>query len=111
MPPSIGTRTKQSIRQEHLDTRSETASHSADLGMTKRVSASITFSAASGQLQAANGTFANFAVGDDILVEGANLNNGRFHVNAIDGTNHAFLTVDGGVKNEGPVANVLVRSV
>lgn len=108
--PSIGTRTKQTTRQEHIGTLSETRTHSADPGMSKRAVASVTFSAAAGQLQAANGTFANFAVGDDILVEGANLNNGRMHVNAIDTVNQSFLTVDNGVKNEGPLT-VTVRTI
>ncbi len=107
--PSVGTRTKQSTRQEHVDTRSESASHSADLGMTKRVVASVTFGG--GSLSASNGTFANFGVGDDILVEGTSKSNGRYHVNAIDGVNHAFLTVDEGTPTEGPVANTVVRTV
>lgn len=105
MPPSVGTRSKQTFRQEHIGALSETRTHQQDIGMTKRVVASCTFvDSGTEQIQAANGTFANFAVGDDILVEGTNLNNGAFHVNAIDGTNHSYLTLDQGVKNEGPLS-------
>lgn len=109
--PSIGTRTKQGTRQGHISGRGETQSHTRDLGLSKKVTASITFvGAGTNQLQAANGTFAAFAVGDDMLVEGTNLNNGTFHVNAIDGTNHAFLTVDVGCHAEGPLS-ATVRTI
>lgn len=82
-----------------------------DVGMSKRVSAAITFVAATtSQLQAANGTFANFAVDDVIVVEGTNLNNGVFTVQGIDGTNQSFLTVDNPPKTEGPIT-AIVRSL
>ena len=104
MPRSEGTRTKQNFEYERVDQGRETRSHTCDLGMTKNVTASITFvSGGTNQLQAANGTFVNFAVGDVILVEGTSLNNGYKSVVGIDGTNHSFLTVDPGCPNEGPV--------
>jgi hypothetical protein len=108
MPPSLGTRTKQSTRQEHISTLSETARHQQDLGLAKRVTVSATFAAATGRVTAAGGTFAAFAVGDDVLIEGANLNNGSFHVNATDAS--TYLALDQGVKNEGPLS-VTIRTV
>jgi hypothetical protein len=112
----LGTRNAPTCTENSIPptTRSVTASYSADLGMTKRVVASITFvNGATNQLQAANGTFpaTTWAVGDTIMVEGANLNNGTFQVIGVDATNGAFLTVQGGVKAEGPVANVTVRAI
>ena len=66
--------------------------------------ASITFVSASGQTQAANGTFANtFAVNDPMLIEGANLNNGFFTVLALDTVNSSYLTLDPPPKDEGPI--------
>jgi hypothetical protein len=37
------------------------------------------------------------------MVEGTALNNGFYLVTALDATNHAFLTVDQGLHNEGPI--------
>jgi len=107
----LGTRTQQNFRRERLPQGQETRSYTRDLGMTKRVVASCTFvNGATKQIQAANGAFANtFAVGDPILVEGANLNNGFFTVTALDGVNNAYLGVDPGPKNEGPIA-VTIRT-
>lgn len=110
MPRSEGTRTKQNFENERVDQGRETRTHTRDLGLSKNVTASITFvNGGTNQLQAANGTFANFAVNDVILVEGTANNNGYKTVTAIDGVNHAFLTVDPGVANEGPI-NATVRS-
>ncbi|HEX9489789.1 MAG TPA: hypothetical protein VF930_05860 [Stellaceae bacterium] len=102
----IGTRQLQTTRQTHAATRSSNLGYGLDPGMSKRVTASITFvDSATNQLQAANNTFTPFAVGDNIRVDGANLNNTiEAVVTAIDATNHAFLTLaDVGVKNEGPI--------
>jgi hypothetical protein len=75
-----------------------------DPGMTKRVVASITFVASpTSQLQAANGTFTNFAVDDIISIEGTNVNNAIRTVQGIDATNQSYLTVDVPPKTEGPV--------
>lgn len=111
MPSSIGTRTQQNFRKERIDQGHEAASHTRDIGLAKNVTAAITFvNGATKQLQAANGTFAAFVVGDQILVEGTNLNNGRQIVTAIDAVNSAFLTVDPGPNNEGPIA-ATVRTI
>ncbi len=107
MPPSIGTRSKQSFRQGHVEHLGETQGHQQDLGLTKRVSASVTFTAADNKASAANGTFAAFAAGDDLLIEGANLNNGLAHVNGIDATNQAYLVLDQAPKDEGPLTVTL----
>lgn len=108
--PMNGTRTKQGSAFEHPPSSKLDRANTRDLGLSKNVTASITFTASSKQLSGANGTFNNFAVNDDIEVLKTNLNNGVFRVTAIDGTNHAFLTVDYPVKDEGPLS-ATVRSV
>lgn len=101
----VGTRASQGQFNSHPPEASIDRSMQQDLGMTKRVTASMTFvNGGTNQIQAANGTFANFAVGDVIVVEGTNLNNGVCQVTAIDGVNQAFLTTDLGRKNEGPLS-------
>lgn len=112
-PYPIGTRNSptQSRNTALPPSGSVAQSLSADVGMSKRVVASITFvNSSTKQLQAANGTFAAFSVGDEIMIEGTNLNNGLQQVAAIDGTNHSFLTVALGLKNEGPIS-ATVRAV
>lgn len=105
----IGTRTTQNFRRERLPQGSETRSQSRDVGMKKRVVASCTFvGGGTNQIQAANGTFTGtFAVGDPLLVEGTNLNNGFFTILALDGVNAAYLTVDPPPKAEGPLSATL----
>lgn len=107
----LGTRTQQTFRKERVPQGHETRTMTRDVGMTKRVVASCTFvNGATKQIQAANGTFANtFAVGDPILVEGANINNGFFTVTALDGVNNSFLGVDPGPQAEGPLT-VTIRT-
>lgn len=100
----LGTRTLQGQRREHPFGTGFTGTLTRDVGMSKNVTASITFvGGGTNQLQAANGTFANFVAGDPVLVEGTNLNNGEFITTAIDSVNHAFLTVDPPPKAEGPI--------
>jgi hypothetical protein len=103
--PTQGTRSFSRNHQRlHDDGRSINYSHSADPGLSNLLTASMTFvNSSTNQVQAANGTFPNFAVGDEIEVIGAVLNSGYFIVTAIDGTNQSFLTLLGGVKNEGPI--------
>lgn len=104
MPPNYGTRSRQTTPQIRAPSRSINDGYSRDLGMSKLVSASVTFvNSTTNQLQTANGTFAAFAAEDQIEVIGANLNNGVFTVQAIDTVNHAYLQVYEGVKNEGPI--------
>lgn len=106
MPNRLGTRTQQSMRKERIDQGSDTRALTRDAGMTKNVTASITFG--SGNATGANGTFAStFAVGDPVLIDGALLNNGYFTVTALDGVNNAFLTLDPAPKAEGPLTVTL----
>jgi hypothetical protein len=102
MPKSIGTRSNQTVKNERMDQGQQSRFYSRDVGMSKNVAAAITFGG--GNLTAANGTFATFAVQDQVLVGGTNLNNGYSTVTAIDAANHAFLTVDPPPKAEGPIA-------
>lgn len=106
----IGTRTQQNFRKERVDQGNDTRSHTRDLGMSKNVTASITFTAADGKATGANNTFlSTFAVGDPVLIQGALLNNGFFTVTALDGTNNAFIVLDPPPKNEGPLS-VTIRT-
>jgi hypothetical protein len=104
--PAYGTRSFSRFHQRLAPAgRSVNYTHNADKGLLKTATASMTFvNSATNQIQAANGTFTNFAVGDEIEVIGANLNSGFFIVTSIDATNHAFLTLLNGVKNEGPIS-------
>ena len=108
---ATGTRTRQAVIHTRIDHGSETRSHTRDVGMSKNITASTTFvSSPTSQAQAANGTFANFAVNDVLLVEGVNLNNGFFTVVGIDSANHAYLVLDPPPKSEGPTT-ATVRTV
>src|SRR5579872_3040593 len=107
----LGTRNVPTQTENSLPptTRSASQSLTRDPGMSKNVTASVTFvNSGTNQLQAAGGTFAAFVAGDTVLVEGANLNNGTFEVLATDAS--TYLQVAGGVKNEGPVT-VTVRAI
>lgn len=108
--PALGTRVRQNFHNERNEQGSMTKSYTRDLGMAKLVQGvSATFSASSGEISAANGTFATFAVNDDVTIEGANLNNGDFHVTGIDSVNQSYLVLDPPPKNES--ATVTVRSL
>ena len=110
MPSPMGTRTKQTAFYSRIDQGAQTRFLQGDPGMTKLVTASLTFAASGATITGANGTFTGtFAVNDPILVEGADLNNGYFTVTGLDTTNAAYLTVDPPPKNEGPLT-VLVRT-
>lgn len=110
MPDSVGTRTQSSFRKEKIDQGSETRRHQQDKGMSKRVVTSATFTASDGKITGSASDFAAFAVGDQILIEGTNLNNGFKTVTGVDGGSQAFLVLDPPPKNEGPVANTEVRA-
>lgn len=108
MASQLGTRTRQNFEQERTDQGSDTRSHTRDVGMTKNVAASLTFAAATGRATGANGTFTGtFAVGDPVLVQATNLNNGFFIVTGLDGVNAAYLVLDPPPKNEGPISATL----
>lgn len=103
----IGTRNRFTSFDTRAPGGSQTRSLSGDLGMSKLATASMTFSASTGKVTAANTTFANFAVNDLVLFENTNLNNGYFTVTAIDGTNGAFLTLAPPPKSEGPLSTTV----
>jgi hypothetical protein len=110
MPDSVGTRTQSSFKKEKVDQGSETVSHTRDKFMSKRVVTSATFTASDGKITGSASDFAAFAVGDQILIQATNLNNGFKTVTALDGGSQAFLVLDPPPKNEGPVANTVVRA-
>ena len=106
----IGTRQKQSSSQEFQERVGAATKLSRDAGMSKRVVTTATFTSADGRVTGSNGDFAAFVVGDPVVIFGAVLNSGFHNVVAIDAANHAFLQLDQGVKNEGPLVGVEVRT-
>lgn len=110
MAASIGTRTVASARHERIDQGGETRNYTRDLGMTKNVTASLTFTT-DGKITGANGTFTGtFAVLDPVLIGGTNLNNDFAVVTALDAVNAAFIIIDPPPKAEGPIT-ATVRTV
>lgn len=108
--PSFGTRSRQSFAKERVDQGEQTRTDTRDSGLSKNVSGiAITFNAGTAKATAANGTFANFVAGDEILIGATNLNNGYKRVTAIDGVNQSFLTLDPPPATEGPL-NATIRS-
>ena len=108
MPTSQGTRQRQGVQKEHPEGTAMTRTLTRDVGLSKNVTASMTFAASpTSQIQAANGTFAAFVVGDPILIQGTSLNNGYAEVAAIDAVNHAYLTIDYPPKAEGPITTTV----
>lgn len=108
MPANFGTRTRQGLEKERVDQGSDTRTRNPDKGMTKRVVASITFAAGTGRATGANGTFTStFAVGDRVLIQGSNANNGTHLVTGLDGVNAAYLVLDPPPKDEGPLSVTL----
>lgn len=104
--PSLGTRTKQGLHYGAVTQQHDTRSHNTrDLGMSKRVSGSLIFTASNGRVTGANGTFTGtFAVNDLVLVLGGAINNGSsFTVTALDGVNAAYLVLSPPPKDEGPI--------
>jgi hypothetical protein len=68
--------------------------------MSKNVTASVTFSSATGEATATAGTFTNFDVRDSIVVTGSPTNDGYYTVLATDAS--TYLTLDPPPKNGGP---------
>lgn len=110
MADAVGTRTPQLMSKERVDQGSDTRTRNSDLGMSKRVVTSATFTASDGKVTGSTNDFTAFAAGEEVLIQATNLNNGFHTITAIDGTNHAFLVLDPPPKDEGPVANTLVRT-
>lgn len=107
MSDELGTRIKATGRNNHQEGGSDTRSHTRDVGMSKRVNVSLTFTAANGRVTGANGTFAGFVPQDPVLIQGTNLNNGAFEIFSTDAVNSSFLTLDPPPKNEGPIVCIV----
>lgn len=102
MVEKLGTRTKATQKFIHPEGTTDEAGFTRDVGMTKRVTASIT--AGSGRLTGANGTFTStFAVNDPVEVVGSNTFDGFYTVTGLDAVNAAYLAVDPAPKAEGPI--------
>lgn len=100
MAVELGTRSLTGFKKERYQQGSDTRTHTRDKGMTKiSTPASASFNV-DRSVTGSNGDFANFAVGDPLLVGGTNLNNGTFAIIAIDGNNQAFLSLDPPPKTE-----------
>lgn len=96
----IGTRTRQTRLNADSDQGRQTRGLTRDVGMSKATSGSFTFSAAGAVGPA--GCFSAFAVGDVVLTEGTNANNGYQAIESV--TNGNTITGDKGFVSEGPVA-------
>ncbi len=94
MPVQIGTRIRANRQFERVDQGEPNGVTTRDKGMTKNISASVTFNSGTGRATAANGTFAAFAAGDTIEVTKSPSNTGFFTVTGIDAANSAYLVLD-----------------
>lgn len=100
-----GTRLAATLRKEHPSGRSDTRLFTRDLGLKDNVTLSLTFTGSNGRVTGANGDFTGkFFVGETVVVQKTNLNNGRFIVTALDGVNAAYLVLDPAPKDEGPLS-------
>lgn len=107
MPSSIATRQRQNFQKERTDNAHESRTHTRDVGMSKNVASNATFTAANGRITGANGDFAAFAVGDPLLIQGTNKNDGYKTVTGLDGVNQAYLVLDPPPADEGPIATTV----
>jgi hypothetical protein len=112
--PAYGTRTRNVVPNNAPVEGNLTRSFTRDPGLGANATASFTFG--SGRITGANGslpasvnsgvgsTTPGFAVGVDVLVVGAVINDGAtFRVTAVDTTNASYLTVTPPPKAEGPI--------
>lgn len=100
-----GTRTNFQMWFSRPETRFPNTKETRDVGMSKRVIASATFSGTSIVDVAAN--FSVFQVDDEIIVWGSASNNGTRTVLSVGSS---FLLVDWPVVTEGPTAGVEIRT-
>lgn len=111
MAVEVGTRIRQCFGLEQPPSRALTRSYSADKGLKPRVApgVAITFvGAATSQAQATGGTFANFAVGQNLRINGSASNNGEYRVTATDASTQ--ITLSPPPKAEGPISTVEIRT-
>lgn len=99
----VGTRTRQNFLYNNSASQKLDRGFSRDVGMSKNVTDSFTFTASNARITGAGGDFANFAVDDVLLVEGTQNNNGEFAIVSIAGDT-SYVVVDKGVVNEGPIS-------
>lgn len=105
----VGTRVRQNGLRVTPPQGSVNGGTTRDVGLLPDVTASCTFSATAGDVTAADGTFAGFAVNEVVFVKGSNLNDGFFTVTGTDLTNEAFLVLEPAPKAEGPIT-VTIRT-
>lgn len=77
----VGTRTRTTRLNGATPQGTQTRSFRQDKGLSKFFSGTVTFAA--GSAVASSGAFANFAVGDVILIEGTSGNNGYQAVESV----------------------------
>ena len=82
-----------------------------DKGSTNQLTASLTFTAATARIAGANGTFANFAVGDRFQVGLTVTNDGAFQVTGLDGVNQAYVTVAPPPKDQGAISTFVRKLI
>ena len=82
-----------------------------DKGSTNQLTASLTFTAATARIAGANGTFANFAVGDRFEVENTVTNDGGFQVTGLDGANQAYVTVAPPPNDQGSISTFIRKLI
>ena len=104
MTKHLGTR-GQTRSSDRIESRNMTKGYTRDLGLSTNITASLTFSAATGKVTAAASTFAAFKTQVSILVEGTQYNNGYFVITATDSS--TSLTLSPAPTNEGPVTATL----
>jgi hypothetical protein len=110
MADELGTRIRANQPNNRIDRGSMTRLLTRDLGMTKLILDTATFTSANGRISGSGANeFTVFAIWDPIEVYGTNLNDGYFTVTGID-AGGTYLIVDPPPKDEGPVANVEVRT-
>lgn len=100
----IGTRTPNSALTIAPPQGTIESGFTRDVGMRRRIAAaSLTFTASTGRISGANGTFVDIAINRIIFVQNSNRNDGYFEVTARDNVNFASITVSPPPKDEGPV--------
>lgn len=105
---SVGTRIKQGFWQGKAQTRSLTRTYTRDIGMKARAVDTVTFAAPGSATFGTAANSNNYSVGQRVRIAPTNLNNGIQQITAIAA---GVLTLAEGVKAEGPIANVEIRTI
>jgi hypothetical protein len=111
--PALGTRTRNGTQWGNPAQGRPNSVTTADPGLSKYVSESLTFSSANGSVTGGvlfvggPGPFGAFIVGDPIVIVGTNLNDGFKTVVGIDNANFTYLILSGGAQNEGPIQTTI----